>query len=395
MADASSAPLRITIVQGAFLPVPPRLGGAVEKAWYALGREFARQGHHVTHLGRAHGDLPARERDAGVDYVRIRGYDTPSSLARLKLLDLFYSLRACRRLPPADILVTNTFWLPVLERRASRGRPYVHVARYPKGQLRFYPRRTVLQTVSDPIREAIVTEAPDAAGRTRVIPYPLAPVYLAPLEPARAPVLLYTGRIHPEKGLHLLVDAFARFRRTRPDSSLRLRIIGPWREAQGGGGAGYRARLVALAAHDPAVEVVEPIFDEQRLVEEYRRADLFAYPSLAERGETFGLAVLEAMAGGCVPLVSDLACFRDFVRPNDNGIVFDHRHPAAAEQLAARLVDIMSDPGRRASLREQAWRTADDYRLERIAAQFIQDFRRLVAPAGSSGRPVPAHGLPA
>src|SRR5690349_10291048 len=138
----SSAPLRITIVQGAFLPVPPLLGGAVEKVWFALGQEFARQGHHVVHVGRSHPDLPVDSTENGVTYRRVRGYDTPNSMWRLKAMDLLYSLRVRRILPAADILVTNTFWLPLVERRPSRGVPYVHVARYPKGQLKLYPKRS-------------------------------------------------------------------------------------------------------------------------------------------------------------------------------------------------------------------------------------------------------------
>src|SRR5579862_3380431 len=34
-----SKQLKITIVQGAFFPVPPLMGGAVEKVWFTLGRE--------------------------------------------------------------------------------------------------------------------------------------------------------------------------------------------------------------------------------------------------------------------------------------------------------------------------------------------------------------------
>jgi hypothetical protein len=34
---------------------------------------------------------------------------------------LLYSLRCVRILPTADILVTNTFWLPLLVRREDRG----------------------------------------------------------------------------------------------------------------------------------------------------------------------------------------------------------------------------------------------------------------------------------
>ena len=148
--------MRITIVLGAFLPVPPIMGGAVEKAWFALGQEFARRGHDVVQISRAHPKLDATEVIEGVKHIRVKGYDTPASLLWLKTLDLFYSLRAKRVLPVADILVTNTFWLPMLLRNPTRGRLYVHVARYPKGQMRFYRHVARLQAPSNVIAKAIV-----------------------------------------------------------------------------------------------------------------------------------------------------------------------------------------------------------------------------------------------
>lgn len=375
-------PLAITVVQGAFLPVPPLLGGAVEKAWHALGKEFARQGHRVVHVSCTHPGLPQTNSEEGVNHVRVRGYRTPRALWRLKLMDLAYTLRARRVLPPADILVTNTFWLPLIERRRSRGRPYVHVARYPKGQLRLYPRRAILQTVSAPIRDAILREVTTAAARVRVVPYPLAPVYLVPRAPS-APVILYAGRLHPEKGVHLLVEAFARLASTPPLSGWTLRIVGPWRTAQGGGGAGYRDRLVSLAA--PArgrIELIEPEFNEAALVAQYRQAAVFAYPSLAEFGETFGLAALEAMAAGCAPLVSSLACFRDFIRPAENGMIFDHRAADPVASLGEALRQLASDAPLRDRLQLAAWTTARSYALPEIADGFIRDFYRIRERAG-------------
>ena len=44
--------MKITIVLGAFFPVPPLLGGAVEKVWFALGPEFVRRGHEVVQISR-------------------------------------------------------------------------------------------------------------------------------------------------------------------------------------------------------------------------------------------------------------------------------------------------------------------------------------------------------
>src|SRR5690349_23567907 len=111
------------------------MGGAVEKVWFALGREFARRGHEVVQISRKHPSLSATETIDGVRHIRLRGFDQPRSIVWLKFLDLVYSWRVRRVLPAADLLVTNTFWLPILERTPKHGLLYVHVARQPKGQM--------------------------------------------------------------------------------------------------------------------------------------------------------------------------------------------------------------------------------------------------------------------
>ena len=157
--------MKITIVQGAFLPIPPKMGGAVEKIWFALGRAFAERGHDVTHISRAYPSLSETEVVDGVKHIRIKGSDTPRSLVRLKWLDLMYSMRVIRVLPESDILVTNTFWLPLLANQAKHGKIYVHVQRYPKGQMRFYWRASRLQAVSTHVGQAIREQSPSVAAR--------------------------------------------------------------------------------------------------------------------------------------------------------------------------------------------------------------------------------------
>ena len=85
--------MKITIVLGAFLPVPPVMGGAVEKVWFALSQEFARRGHEVVLVSRTLPELPRSETRDGVRHLRVRGFDTPRSLLWLKFLDLIYSIR--------------------------------------------------------------------------------------------------------------------------------------------------------------------------------------------------------------------------------------------------------------------------------------------------------------
>jgi hypothetical protein len=161
--------MKTTIVLGAFLPVPPIMGGAVEKVWFALAQEFARRGHEVVLISRAIPGLRRSETSAGVKHLRVRGFDIPRSLIWLKFLDLVYSLRAMSLLPKAGIIVTNTFWLPVLLRNSKRGQLYVHVARYPKGQMRFYGRAARLQTPSHAVACAVIAEVPELAEKITII----------------------------------------------------------------------------------------------------------------------------------------------------------------------------------------------------------------------------------
>jgi glycosyltransferase involved in cell wall biosynthesis len=368
--------MRITILQGAFLPVPPLRGGAVEKLWFELGKQFTMRGHSVCHISRSYPGLPPEELIEGVQHLRVRGHDMPSNGIHLKLLDLLYSWRALRVLPPADILITNTFWMPMLaSRRQHRfGRIMVSVERMPKGQMRLYGRAAWLRAPSRAVAQAIRREAPRLSNRIRTIPNPL------PFQPSLlvaeelSPVILYCGRLHPEKGIGLLIEAFAQACE-RGLSGWSLRLVGAADTAAGGGGVVWLEGLLsAPRAAGLPIEWLGPIYDDQQLQLQYQRAAVFVYPSLAEEGETFGLAPLEAMACGAVPIVSDLACFRDFITPGLNGLVFNHRAANPASLLADTMIELADHPAHRASLRKQALAVLESHRPAVIAEEFLRCF---------------------
>jgi glycosyltransferase involved in cell wall biosynthesis len=367
--------MKITVVQGAFLPVPPIMGGGVEKVWSALTPEFARRGHAVTHVSRRHPQLPDAETREGVRHVRLPGFHSPRGMLRRQCEDLLYSLRAVRALPDADILVTNTFWLPLLVRQPRHGKIYVHVARYPKRQMWLYRRAARLQAVSNPVADAVRAQVPALAHKVRALPNPLpsAQYHVSPQPNSQPPVILYLGRVHPEKGLEMLLRAAAKL-----PVPHRLRIVGPWQTEFGGGGDAYYQSLRTLAAPG-RVEFTGPIFGAAELNAQFDAATLFVYPSLAEKGETFGLAPLEAMARSRVALVSDLACFRDFLRDGENGFVFDHRAANPVEVLAQKITSLLAAPERLAALAPSAYATAKEFELSPVAARYLADFQSLLA----------------
>lgn len=373
--------MKITIVLGAFFPVPPTMGGGVEKVWFSLAPEFVKRGHDVVMVSRKMPGLPREETIDGVKHLRVNGCDTPRSLVWLKFLDLIYSLRTMSILPNADIIVTNTFWLPILLRNSKHGWVYVQVARYPKGQMRFYGKAARLQAPSHAVARAIAAEAPRLAQKVSVVPNPVPASKIASLPPpiaVRDKIILFVGRVHPEKGVHVLVDAFASGARAA-FADWKLMIVGPIQTKLGGGGEAYSASLQRAAGKtEERISFAGPIFDATELASVFRNARLFIYPSLAERGESFGLAPLEAMAHGCGVLVSNLDCFRDFIRGNETGFVFDHRVQPIAETLRDKIDNVISDETLLARVAAAGYEKSAEYSTGRVAEQFLKDFDSVI-----------------
>jgi glycosyltransferase involved in cell wall biosynthesis len=370
--------LKITLVQGAFLPVPPVLGGAVEKMWYRLCQEFVQAGHEVCYISRRHQGLKNEEVHLGIHHIRVAGYSTPRSIIKLKFLDLLYSFRAAQRVPrDSHVVVTNAFWAPWLLPKSLKKRAYIDVQRMPKGQMWMYKNAGRLRANSTPVAQAIRSELPQAApSLVRMIPNPLPFDNSGIAVTEKSNALLYCGRIHPEKGLDLLIDAYRQL-----DTDWPLRLVGPWQVAQGGGGEEYYSQL-RVKANGKNVTFVGPIYDIDRLSEEYRAAAIFVYPSVAEKGETFGLAPLEAMAWGCVPIVSSLACFQDFINHDENGVIFDHRSTDAASLLASAMRGLMGANERRQQMSNAAALVRQTHSSDVIAQQFLEDFEQVATCAG-------------
>lgn len=368
--------MKITIVLGPFQPLPPVGFGAVEKVWYEFAEVFARLGHAVVLIGKgeANAELSGT---SGVRILPLRGYSASSRLWLNLLMDFLYAVEVRRRVEPSDIVITNSFWAPVLLSLLGRGlgKIVVHVARFPKGQMWLYRGTDALQAISSAVAREIVRQTPRVRDKVHVLPYPVDLSTYRPPKVARNYegnlTVLYIGRVHPEKGVEMLIRAMRQVIARVPLA--RVRIVGPTAEEQGGGGPAYLEALKGTAFGLP-VEFIGSIRDPKALVAEYQRAHCFCYPSLAEKGEAFGLAVLEAMATGLPVVISDLGCFRDFMEPDREGLVFDHRAEDAEYRLAESLVQVLADPDLASQLGESAAAKAKEFELDKIAKRYLEMF---------------------
>lgn len=380
--------MHIVIVTGPFQPIPPAPGGAVERIWHDLAEEFSSRNHMVTFLCRSHPEQVSDEIINGVRYIRRMLWVRGTSLYLDLVKDLLYSLRMMAHIPLADIVVTNTFWLPMLLTNFGRrtSKIIVNVARMPKGQMWLYRNVDRLVAVSNAIRDEINAQSPRFSQIVKVIPNPIDTKIFTPSHYLRnyqgKLTILYAGRVHPEKGVHLLMEAFRQLHDELP--STRLRILGPVEVSQGGGGLDY-LNLLKLLADGYPVEFSTPTFVKQELAKAYQDAHVFCYPSLAEKGESFGLAPLEAMATGLVPIVSNLACFSDFVIAGRSGVVFNHRASDAVSQLALALKKLLGQPALAAKIGKGAAQQALLFSKERVAEQYLTDFYELLEGKSLSG----------
>ena len=381
--------MRISIVSSFFLPVPAVAGGAMEKIWFRLAREFAAAGHEVTFISRAWPGFPERETIDGIRMIRVPGFDHTPRLWRNLLLDFIWGLRVARRLPPGDVVACNTVSLPVYLAliRPSAGRVVAVLGRMPKGHAKFYGRVDRLIATSEAVRARVILENPRLEGRTRAIPNPIDwELHRAHARKAAPPgpvTIGYVGRLHPEKGLEILLRAAADLGRRPELPPWRLRLIGPQGVAAGGGGEAYIADLRALGAKAGAeVSIEQPTYDPVALAEIYGGMDVFCYPSVAERGEGLSVAPIEAMAAAAVPVVSGLECYRDIVEDGRTGFVFDHRGSDPPVALAEILAKLIGDDALRQRMGTAAQERARFFDYADCARFLLADFEQLVsAPA--------------
>jgi glycosyltransferase involved in cell wall biosynthesis len=202
--------------------------------------------------------------------------------------------------------------------------------------------------------------ADDSADRAALAEHGITPPYVA-----------FASTIEPRKDVPTLVRAFARVAASHPD----LRLV-----LAGGDGWGIAQAREAIASSGVATRILRPGYvDDAALAALFRRAEVIAYPSLAEG---FGMPALEALASGTPLVTTSGSALEEVV--GDAALLVP---PADADALVHALSTVLDDPRVAARLRAAGPARAASFTWERSIDAHIAAYGRAIGRrAGSRPR---------
>ena len=302
----------------------------------SLGQPVVRDGiryvfHHVLAIGGRYGLAPAmwttlRRTIATYDIVHIHWLYDFSSIAAARaaiaagvpfVVQLNGSLDP--HLRRKNQLVKRLYMATVGRPLLTRAAALVFTSEQERALASYGPRRP----------EWIVPVGLDASTFTQV---PRPGTFRATFPAVDGPFLLFVGRLSRQKGLDLLLGAFARLARER--DHLRLVLAGPDPE-------GYGAHLKALAERLGVQQrtLFAGLLTHEMKLAALVDAELFVLPSYAEN---FGAVITEALACGLPVVVSDQVNIHRELAASGVATVVQCSVDSVASGIAAALDDTTS-----------------------------------------------------
>ncbi|HEY1175962.1 MAG TPA: glycosyltransferase [Phytomonospora sp.] len=247
--------------------------------------------------------------------------DADAVHAHIGLRGGWVALQHARPGVPVHVTEHATFLDQVLEQPDSRAM-YEEVLE----------RCTGFHAVGEPVREPLAAAFPRLAHKIDLIPNAI-PFGPPRPEPVRELLRwLFVGSLIERKGVGLLLEAFADCH--AKDPRLTLTVLG-----EGGLLTGLRDRVAELGLDDKVTFVNSVLPDVAlRMIGEH---DLLVHPS---RLETFGMTIVEAVAGGTPVLVT-----------RSGG---PEATLAGVEEAAGEMIDVTDDP---ATISDGYWRLRDRF----------------------------------
>jgi alpha-1,3-mannosyltransferase len=180
----------------------------------------------------------------------------------------------------------------------------------------------------------------------------------------RAGRLITVGRLAANKNLAALLRVFAAAHRQRPELELVIVGEGP-----------VRVELEPLIVELNLTQAViwRGQIDDEVLHAELAQAEVFLS---AASYEGFGLALVEAMAAGVIPIVSQIRAFQALITEGENGFLIDY---ALIDQASQRLLWALDLPdSEKTRLSQHAQARAAEYSWDSAMPKFEKVYLQAV-----------------
>ncbi|MFB3892490.1 MAG: glycosyltransferase family 4 protein [Phycisphaerae bacterium] len=197
----------------------------------------------------------------------------------------------------------------------------------------------------------------------------------SPAAPPAVPVIGYFSRICVDKGLDILVEAFAAIKKDSRMAAARLRAAGGMTGRDRPFVDSITRRVDELGLGGD-VELLPNLQDGEKV----RFLQSLSVLSVPEKhGESAGLYVMEALACG-VPVVQPRnGAFPELIEMTGGGLLFE---PGRAEALADALLKVLTDRDYARQLGRRGRQAAlQCFSVDKVAENFIQVCRRTLAEA--------------
>ncbi len=199
--------------------------------------------------------------------------------------------------------------------------------------------------------------------------------------------LVYVGRISPEKGIHVLLDAFAGVHAVCPQ--LRLEVIGPdsatpldflvrsSRDASTAALKRFYPRNYLAQLRDQAqrLQLSDSVYfagpvAHAKMTDRYRQAALLVNPSLSE---SFGMSLIEGMACGLPVVATRVGGMVEVVDDKRTGLLIQPDDPDA---LSRAILELIQDAPRRQAMGHEARRRVlERFTWEEVTEKLVRQYR--------------------
>jgi glycosyltransferase involved in cell wall biosynthesis len=176
------------------------------------------------------------------------------------------------------------------------------------------------------------------------------------------PRVIFTGRLHPQKNLPLLLEAWTEVVRSRPAN---LILVGPGND---------RARLIEMARSLGIADRVQFVGAVDDPAEYLRAADIFVLPSVAEGMSN---SLLEAMATALPCVASGIGGNTDLIADGLTGRLVREPTATAWSRALLKLVDDPSEARRLGTAARQ--RIDQEFALGVVVERYLDLYRRMIA----------------